>query len=57
MFPPACGPLSSAVWPQVVRVLLGLIHGVSQMHTLDTAQLALGAERHLQEQLRLRALK
>lgn len=37
MFPPASGPLSSTMWSQVVRVLLGLIHGVRQVHTVDTA--------------------
>lgn len=37
VFTPASGPLSRTMWSQVVRVLLGLIHNVSQVHAVNTA--------------------
>lgn len=39
----ASRPLSGALRPQVVGELLGLTHGVRQVHAVDAAQLALGA--------------
>lgn len=37
MFSTSSVPLSSALWPQVIRELLGLIQDVSQVYTVDTA--------------------
>ena len=36
MFSPGCGPMSGTVWPQVVRVQLGLVDSVSQGHPVET---------------------